>query len=82
MSRKLSRPQTRRHVFIFDEDWAYLDSVYGVDSPSQLGVSHVIRTVVQKFVNGLKARANERLDQQTFDSELDSQIPEQESKSP
>jgi hypothetical protein len=54
MSKKAERPQSRRHIWVFDEDWEYLQELYGgVASP--LTPSAAIRQVVHTWVKRQRA---------------------------
>lgn len=62
MSRKVSIPQSRRHVQIFDEDWEFLFAEFGPGSKNNIGVGVAIRTIVHRKVQDMKAKANEAFD--------------------
>jgi hypothetical protein len=63
MSKKSPLPQSRRHLLIFDEDWEFLESVYGKDSgPGSIGTGVAVRKFIHSWVGMLKARALARLD--------------------
>lgn len=55
-ARKAPRPQTPRHVPIFDEDWEYLDKMYGPASGSKMGIGPTIRGLVHLFVTSQRAK--------------------------
>ncbi len=63
MPRKAKLPQRRRHIFVFDEDWEFLNQAYGVDSPSRLGVSVAVREIIHVKVLALRAQLQDRYDQ-------------------
>ena len=63
MSRKVSLPQSRRHVQIFDEDWDFLMQEFGPGAKNNIGVGVAIRTIVHAKVSDMKAKANEAFDQ-------------------
>ena len=54
MSKRSTEPQSRRHVFVFDSDWEYLNQVYGMDSPSRLGAGAAVRMIVRAKVRQLR----------------------------
>lgn len=69
MSRRNTRPVSKHHVLIYDEDWDYLTRRYGPGSPqSGVGISGAIRAMVHQRVLGLKA-----IEQGTIDQLPDSQ---------
>jgi len=50
--RKARLPQSPRHILVFDEDWEYLESRFGINGIKPLGVSNVIRALIhQRVVN-------------------------------
>ncbi len=55
-------PMSRRHIEIFDEDWAFLDRYYGVNSDSKIGVGPAIRHIVHQKVSQLKMKMTEMRD--------------------
>lgn len=63
MSKKAILPQRARHIMIFDEDWEFIDKIYGMKSPSKLGVSEAIRTIVHKKCQAMRARYEGQLDE-------------------
>lgn len=65
MPRKSLLPQSSHHVMIFDEDWEFLQQLYGPRGLKPLGVSQVIQTIVHRKVNELRARYHAELDHQT-----------------
>lgn len=62
MSRKVHLPQSRHHILVYDEDWEFLTENYGPLSPSQAGVSAIIRLIIHQRVEGLKAKATAEFD--------------------
>lgn len=63
MSKKEEFETERFHAVLFKEDLEYLRQNYGNGSAlSHIGVSKVIRTIVQQRVRGLKAKAAGALD--------------------
>lgn len=58
MSRQEEQETERFHAVLFKEDLDYLRQHYGPGSAhSTIGVSKIIRTLVQQRVRGLKAKA-------------------------
>jgi hypothetical protein len=55
--RKTERPATRRHVMIADDDWEFLEHVYGTGGIKPIGVSKAIRLIVGAKVRDLRAKA-------------------------
>lgn len=62
MSRQNSRPASRRHILVYDEDWEWLMEHFGPMSGRPFGVGPSIREIVHKHVNGLRTRVQERID--------------------
>src|ERR1700733_6894468 len=62
MSRRALLPQSRRHVLVFDEDWAWLESAFGVYSPSRMGPGAAVRQIVHRYVKWLREREQGLLD--------------------
>lgn len=60
--RKAARPHTPRHIPIFDEDWEFLDKMYGPGSASKLGIGPTIRQVVHIFVTAQRAKEQEAVE--------------------
>ena len=54
MSRKLALPHTRHHLEIFDEDWTFLERLYGPKG-SRYGTGPAIRHIVHGKVAAMKA---------------------------
>lgn len=76
MSKKARFPQTPRHVLIYDEDWAYLESRFGPAGVKPVGVSTVVRALIHREVLAWReaenaatdaARMKERNDAHTAD---------------
>lgn len=63
MSRKAKLPQSRRHIFVYDEDWKFIQQAYGVGTGSRLGVSGAIREIIHAKVVVLRAKIQERYDE-------------------
>lgn len=62
MTKKTELPQSRHHVLIFDEDWAFLNENYGAQALKPIGVSAAIRKIIHAKVLGLRQRFIEQLD--------------------
>jgi hypothetical protein len=63
MSKKAVLPQSRHHILIYDEDWAWLELHYGPGgAKAELGISGAIRAIIHQRVLGMKAVANKTLD--------------------
>jgi hypothetical protein len=62
MSKRAELPQSRRHVLIFDEDWAWLDTQYGPYSKSRLGTGVAVRKIVHQRVQQLRQAEQDRID--------------------
>ncbi len=63
MAKQEENETERFHAVLFKEDLEYLRQNYGPGSAlSHIGVSKVIRTIVQQRVRGLKAKAAGALD--------------------
>lgn len=67
MSRKPLKPQSSRHVNIYDEDWELMDQLYGVHSEANVGVSSVVRTVIHAFCTKLRAKMDAAQDEAMAD---------------
>ena len=55
MNRRFEAPSTRRHVFIYDEDWQFLQSAYGATS------SKAVRNIVHSYVSRLQEQVNQKM---------------------
>lgn len=53
-------PQVRVHIWVYERDYEKLKVLYG----NTIGLSKAVRTILRKFLNGLEAKAQDRLDQQ------------------
>ncbi len=51
--------QSPRHILVYDEDWDYIETHFGRDSPAKLGAGKAIRGIVHSFVRRLKAKAED-----------------------
>lgn len=64
MSKKSPLPHSRHHLFLYDEDWEFLQANYGPGSINhKVGVSGAVKTVVHAFVKRLKARSAEAFEE-------------------
>jgi hypothetical protein len=63
MPKRGIRPQTSRHVFIYDEDWEFLQNLYGRGSRNPVGVSRVVQELIHQKVKGLRQAVANKLDQ-------------------
>ncbi len=71
MSKRARYPQSRRHVFIYDKDWEFLEAHYGLQSDSKMGTGATVREIIHNYVERLKARTQQSLDQAQFRDEHD-----------
>lgn len=62
MTRKLELPSHRRHIWVFDEDWEFLQRAYGPGSQSRMGVAKATRTIIHAKVRSLKQKIAEAAD--------------------
>lgn len=65
MSKKLEAPQSRRHIWVFDEDWEFLERYFGKASENRTGVGPTIRRIIQIYVGNLRALEQKRIDART-----------------
>lgn len=63
MTKKLLGRQSKHHIYLFDEDWEYLQRAFGPKSDSKIPVSEAIRTILHGAVSRLRAKADEQIDQ-------------------
>lgn len=64
MSKKIERPSSNRHIGIYDEDWEFIQHMYGKPGGLRpLGAANVIRAIVHKRVLELKQRLVDMKDQ-------------------
>lgn len=59
--RKGKLPQTRRHILVYDEDWAFLHQWFGKNSPIS-SVSEAVRAIIHDKVREFKARQEQAVD--------------------
>lgn len=62
MSRKSIAPQSRRHIWVFDDDWAYLDATFGKRG-NAYGTGAAIRRILQIYVANLRAKEQAAIEQ-------------------
>lgn len=62
MSRKSIAPQSRRHIWIFDDDWSFIESRFGKFSPSQMGTSAAVRTILQAWVANMRKKEQDQVE--------------------
>jgi len=62
MSRKARLPQSRRHIFVYDEDWEFLHQAYGPGTITRLGVSGAIREIIHVKVVSMKGKLEQTYD--------------------
>jgi hypothetical protein len=48
---------------VFDEDWAYITSTYGISSPNPIGAGEMCKSMIHAYVRALKAKAIRRIDE-------------------
>lgn len=66
MSRRSTEQQSRRHIWLYDKDWKTLQELFG----DSLGPGPVIRTLVERYCNGLRARQQQLIDQSGVEKEV------------
>jgi len=72
MSKKAERPQSRRHIQIYDQDWEYLNKRFIYPGP-------IVRQMVHLAVKGLRQRELDRADAsgaKTLDQIAEQQLQE------
>lgn len=62
MVRPVIKPQSPHHIYIFDEDWQWIEEHYGPKSESKIGISQFIRSLVHKFVSNMRDREVTEID--------------------
>lgn len=58
MSRKALLPQSRRHLWIYDEDWAFLRKNFDNNG----GVGPIVRQIIHLYVGNLKAKQQKAIE--------------------
>lgn len=58
MSKKTLLLQSRRHIWVYDEDWEYIGARFGED----LGISSALRSMIHNYVTNLKAQEARAID--------------------
>jgi hypothetical protein len=62
MPRKVRLPQSPHHVMIYDEDWVYLEGLFGRhNGPQAVGTSAAIRRMVHSWCQRMRAREEQLL---------------------
>lgn len=62
MTKKNSQPSSRRHIWVFDDDWKYLEKMFGPASDSRLGVGPTIRQIIHIYVGNLQNKERQIMD--------------------
>lgn len=62
MPRKSIAPQSRRHIWIFDDDWEYIESRFGKLSPAGIGTSAAVRRLIQAWVAGMRKKEQDQIE--------------------
>lgn len=68
MPRRTELPTLIRNVLIYTEDWDFLAARFGAGSLRPTGVGPIIREIVHRKVQELRAREREAIDQQKEDA--------------
>lgn len=63
MSKRSTIQSTRRHVFIYDEDWEFLETTFGKFSEQKVGTSAAIRQIVHKYCENLRNKIQIKLNE-------------------
>ena len=62
MTKRAEYPTTAHHIYLYDEDWAFLSTHYGPGSLNpEISVSQAIRLLLHKEVRRIRERQNERI---------------------
>lgn len=64
MTRKSITPSSRRHIWVFDDDWEYLEKKFGPATESRFGVGPAIRQIIHLYVGNLRAKEQSLVDNQ------------------
>lgn len=62
MSKRSLLPQSRRHIFVYDEDWEFLVAVYTASTGAISGPSQAIREIIHSQVGKIRAKSEEAID--------------------
>lgn len=54
MPRKESEEVVRKHLWVYEDDWAWLEAMYG----QNVGVSKAVRTIIRQFRKQAEAKAS------------------------
>lgn len=57
MVRKSDLKKSRHHVMLYDEDWDFLETNYGPNSKSPIGISAAITAIIHAKIMDMRARA-------------------------
>jgi hypothetical protein len=57
--RKALLPQSRRHTFIYDEDWAWLTAFTAPRDEEPLSPGQLIQSVVHAYVTAARAKSQQ-----------------------
>lgn len=63
MAKKSTLPQSRRHILVFDEDWAFIETHFGPNSFRPLGTGPAIRMIIHQKVLQLRGLQETRRDE-------------------
>lgn len=64
MTKRSILPQSRRHVWLYDEDWEWLEKAYGRAGAKPIGVSLALKTLIHNVIKEKRAKFEELMDQQ------------------
>lgn len=63
MSRKNEKPSIRRHVLVYNDDWAFLEAYYGkANGASGIGTGAAVRQIINTYVMRLKAKLESEME--------------------
>lgn len=63
MSKKAIRPQSKRHLYLFDDDWEFLVSHFGPrGTVTTTGVSEIARAIIHNAVVKMRQAEIDRRD--------------------
>lgn len=58
---------SRRHIFVYDDDWEWIEAHVGPNSESKMGVAAFIRETIAMQVKKLQARRDRIIDQEAVE---------------
>lgn len=68
MSKKNLLPSRARHILVYDQDWVFLEAMYGRQGGAKpLGTSVAIRAIIHAYCQRLNAGAEQKLDESTIE---------------